>query len=112
MRSAGELAQLDADDVARMPPVRLDRYRVRKRVHPVEDHEIGIAEEIGETLRLVRLERVLGIGGINHRPAVLLEAISIGVAAMALAQCRHRHPVDVVAGTGLEMHELYLRLEE
>src|SRR5258706_5983522 len=35
---SGHLAQLDADDVARVAPVLLDRYRVSERVHGVEDH--------------------------------------------------------------------------
>src|SRR5687767_2224546 len=34
-----ELAQLHADDVARMPPVFLHRNRVRERIHRVEDDE-------------------------------------------------------------------------
>ena len=60
VRGARELAQLDADDVARMTPVGLDRDGVGERVHRIEDHEIRAAEELDEAVGLARiLELVL-----------------------------------------------------
>ena len=85
MARAGHLAQLDADDVARVAPVGLDRDRVGERVHRVENDEVGIAEELDEALGVARVgERVLGIGRVDDDPALRLEAVAVGVAGVAL----------------------------
>ena len=104
---ARHLAQLHADDVARVAPVGLHADRLGERVHRVEDHHVGVAEEGGEVLGLgAVLELVLGIGRVDHRLAVALEAVAVRIAAVQLQVRRHREAVHLVGLVGLELHEL------
>ena len=81
------LAQLDADDVARMAPVGLDRDGVGQRIHRVEDDDVGVAEEAHEALGVLGLgQRMLGIGRVDDDALRSLEPEAVGVAAMALPQ--------------------------
>ena len=95
---ARHLAELDADDVARVAPVGLHADRLGERVHRVEDHQVGVAEEARERLGLgAVLELVLRVGGVDHRLAVVLEAVAVGVAAVQLQVRRDREAGDLVA---------------
>jgi len=92
---ACHLAELDADHVARMAPVFLDRDRLGERVHGVEDDEIRVAKEGDDRLGLrAVLELVLRVGGVDDALAADLEAIAIGVARVALQLRRHLHAAD------------------
>src|SRR5262245_65285093 len=94
---ASPLARLQADDVARVPPVLLDRRRLGERVLRVEDHEIGIAEELHEALDLSEIVLlVLGVGRIDDDPAAPLKSIAIGITAVALELGLHREAGDLV----------------
>src|SRR5207344_250237 len=51
----------------------------------VEDHDVGVPEEVRERLGLgAVLELVLGIGRVDHRLAFVLEAEAVGIAAVQL----------------------------
>src|SRR5690349_7167669 len=104
------LAQLDADDVARMAPILFNRNRIGKGIHGVKDHEVGIAEKRGEALGLGEiLELVLGIRGIDHALAPVLEAVSERVAGMRLQLGGHAHAGDIVSLPRLELYEFNCR---
>ena len=107
------LAELDADDVARVPPVGPDRDGVGERIHRVEDHEVGIAKERDVAFRLHRVvELVLGIGRVDDRLAVRLEAIAVGIAGVPLQHRRHRHARDRMGTLGLEVDEIDVGVQE
>ncbi|MNC85495.1 hypothetical protein D3C83_10960 [compost metagenome] len=103
---ARHLAQLDADDVAGVTPVFLDRNRLGERVHGVENHQVRAAEQRNERLGLARVaELVLGIGRIHHALAAALEAVAVGIAGVRLQHRGYRHARDVVSPAGLQLHE-------
>src|SRR5262249_61752363 len=101
------LAQLQADDVARVTPVLLDRCRLGERVLRVEDDEVGVAEELYEALDFSEVVLlVLGVGRVDDDPAAPLESIAIGIATVALELGLHREAGDLVLALRLEPHEL------
>ena len=82
---ARQLAQLHADDVARVPPVLLDR-RSPRRASTARRRSPG--RRRGRTPRRPGPRRVvqlvLGVRRVDDDLAVVLEAIAVGVAAVAL----------------------------
>src|SRR5262252_2260465 len=102
-----ELAQLHPYDVARVPPILLDRDGVGEGVLSVEDHEIGLAEELHEGLHLAGIVLlVLGVGGVDEHAAPAREAVAVGVAAVALELGPHGEAGDLVLAPRLQAHEL------
>ena len=79
------LAEFDAHDVAGMSPVGFDRYRIGERVHRIENDEVGVAEELDESLGIHDvLELVFRVGRVDEALACAIEAIAVGVAAVQL----------------------------
>src|SRR5262252_2467655 len=102
-----ELAQLHPYDVARVPPILLDRDGVGEGVLSVEDHEIGLAEELHEGLHLAGIVLlVLGVGGVDEHAAPALEAVAVGVSAVPLELGPHGETGDLVLAPRLQAHEL------
>ena len=64
------LAELDADDVARVAPVLLDGHRLGERVHGVEDDEVGVAEELDEGLASPRASSSLCSESVEYTTAL------------------------------------------
>src|SRR5438876_10549044 len=48
MPRRGALAQIHADDIARMAPIRFHRDRLGERTHGVEDYDVGVANALDE----------------------------------------------------------------
>src|SRR5437879_3782083 len=103
---ARHLAELESDDVARVAPVLLDRRGLGQRVLGVEDHEIGVTEELREGFDLRQIVLlVLGVGRVDDDLVVGFESIAVRVTAVALELGPHAQPGDLVVAIGLEPHE-------
>src|SRR5215469_14326958 len=101
------LRQLDRNDVAGMAPMLLDRYRITKRVHCIEDQQIGTAAELDEWIRVVQaIIFVLSIGRVDDRLGPLGKAISIRISRVRLFYRGHRKAGDLASPAGSEGHEL------
>jgi len=91
------------DDIARMAPVFLDRYRVGKRTHRIKDQQIGVPIELHERIGLVESRIfVLAIGQVDDRLAASGKAVSAVIAGV--------EPLE--RGSGKRRHQWLMLLSQ
>ena len=104
---AGCVAEVHRHDVGRVTFVLLEAHGVAQRIHGVADHQVRVGEEGLEDVLVFHVVRpVLSIGGVDHRPAVPLEAVAERAAPMPLVDEAHlqsRRLEGLARGVGDEL---------